>query len=253
VFSLKNTSKISKMKTPSSILRAALLSSIFQASEALVGLSWSVSDVPSTGLKDITFPISMPDATHASGYYYAQQFNFNGQSDVGYTGLQPRPDSGSQSVVHGVFSSFISGTTTNDSNCSDGADGGSGVSCSVDVDATYADGYLLRIQNTEGTTWTGTLVDAVTGTETHIGSYTLPSGSGGIEGSQVGFVEYYPWNSGTHSCGALPKTSVTFGAPTTSSGNSGSLGKPYEYGDCVGQVDFSTQQSGSSYEVSVGF
>jgi hypothetical protein len=98
------------MKTSSSLFRAALLSSIFQASEALVGLSWSISDVPSTGLTDITFPISMPDATHESGYYYAQQFTFKGQSDVGYTGLQPRPDSNSQPVVHGVFSSFISGT-----------------------------------------------------------------------------------------------------------------------------------------------
>ncbi|KAJ5683458.1 hypothetical protein N7462_006623 [Penicillium macrosclerotiorum] len=241
------------MKYSSTILRAAVLSSIFQASEALVGLSWSVSDVSSSGMTDITFPISMPDAAHKSGYYFAQQFNFEGQSDVGYTGLQPREDNGSQPVIHGVFSSFISGTTTDDSNCSDGADGGAGVSCSVDVTASYAHGYLLKIQNTSGTTWTGTLVDAVTGTETHIGSYTLPSGSGGIKGSQVGFVEYYPWNSGTHTCDQLPKTSVTFGAPTTSSGNSGSLGKPYEYGDCVGKVDFSTKESGSGYEISVGF
>lgn len=242
------------MKTPSSVFRAALLTSIFQASEALVGLSWSISDIPSTGLTDITFPVSMPNATHESGYYYAQQFAFKGQSDVGYTGLQPRPDFNSQPVVHGVFSSFISGTTTNDSNCSDGADGGAGVSCAVEIEATYEHGYLLKIQNTEGTTWTGTLADAVTGAETHIGSYTLPSGSGGIEGSQVGFVEYYPWNAaGGHSCSALPRTSVTFGAPSTSGGNSGSLGKPYEYGDCVGQVGFSTVQSGSGYEVSVGF
>jgi hypothetical protein len=97
------------------------------------------------------------------------------------------------------------------------------------------------------------LVDAVTGTETHIGTYTLPSGSGGIKGSQVGFVEYIPWNTGSHSCGKLPKTSVTFGTPTTSSSYSGSLGKPYEFGDCVGQVDFSTQQIANEYEVSLGF
>ncbi|KAJ5167797.1 uncharacterized protein N7482_003391 [Penicillium canariense] len=241
------------MKTSSNVLRAALLSSIFQASEALVGLSWTVSDVSSSGLTDITFPISMPDAPHQSGYFFAQQFNFNAQSDIGYTGLQPRPDSDSQPVIHAVFSSFISGTTTDDSNCSDGADGGPGVSCSVDVTGPYTDGYLLKIQNTQGTTWTGTLVDATTGSETHIGTYTLPSGSGGIGGSQVGFVEYYPWNSGSHSCSALPATSVTFGAPTTSSGNSGSIGKPYEYGDCVGKVGFSTQQSGSDYTVNVGF
>lgn len=243
------------MKTStSSLLRSTLLASIFQASEALVGLSWSVSDVPSTGLKDITFPISMPNAPHVSGFYFAQQFNFVGESDVGYTGLQPREDSGSSSVVHAAFSSFINGTTSDDSNCSNGADGGAGVSCAVDVDATYADGYNLVIKNTAGTTWTGTLVDVVSGTETHIGSYTLPSGAGGIEGSQVGFVEYYPWNSAaSHSCGDLPKTEVTFGNPTTSAGNSGSVDKPYEYGDCIGTAGFETVQTDGGYQVTVGF
>lgn len=241
------------MKAPSTILRAAVLTSIFQASEALVGLSWSVADVPSSGLKDITFPISMPASPHQSGYFYAQQFNFINQDNVGYAGLKPHSDSGSQSVFNAAFYSFSSGATSNDVNCHDGADGGPGVSCEVQVKANYDHGYLLRIQNTEGTTWTGTLVDAVTGTETQIGSYTLPSGAGGIKGSQVGFVEYYPWNTGSHSCGDLPKTSVTFGAPTTSSGNSGSLEKPSEFGDCVGKVDFSTQQTADGYEVSVGF
>lgn len=241
------------MKHSSSVLRAAFLTSIFQTSEALVGLSWSVSDVPSSGLKDITFPISMPDATHKSGYYFAQQYSFTGQSDVGYTGLQPREDSGSSSVIHGVFSSFVSGTTSTDENCSDGADGGAGVSCAVDVDGDYSHPFKLQVKNTEGDTWTGTLIDTVTGTQTHIGSYTLPSGSGGITGSQVGFVEYYPWNSGTHSCGDLPKTSVSFGNPTTSAGNSGSVGKPYEYGDCVGDVDFKTTATSDGYEVDVGF
>lgn len=241
------------MKHSSSILRAALWASILQASEALVGISWSVSDAPSSGLKDITFPISMPDATHKSGYYFAQQFSFSGQSDVGYTGLQPREDNGSSSIIHGVFSSFVSGTTSTDENCSDGADGGAGVSCSVDINGDYSHGFELVVKNTEGETWTGTLVDTVTGEETHIGSYTLPSGSGGIKGSQVGFVEYYPWNSGSHSCGDLPKTSVTFGNPRTSAGSSGSVGKPYEYGDCVGKVDFETTATSEGYETSMGF
>ncbi|CAL5870334.1 uncharacterized protein PFLUO_LOCUS4570 [Penicillium psychrofluorescens] len=239
--------------TITSLLRAVFITSTIQASEALVGITWNVADVPSDGLTDITFPISMPNAPHVSGFYFAQQFNFVGQSDVGYTGLQPREDSGSSSVVHAVFSSFINGTTSSDSNCSNGADGGAGVSCSVDVDSTYADGYELLIENTEGTTWTGTLVDSVTGTETHIGSYTLPSGSSGISGSQLGFVEYYPWNSGSHSCSDLPKTEVTFGAPTTSGGEAGSLEAPYEYGDCVGEVDFEDSKTGSGYDITVGF
>ncbi|CAI7571333.1 unnamed protein product [Penicillium manginii] len=218
------------MKT--SLLQTTLLTTLLQTTNALVGISWKVSNGPSNGLKDISFPIAMPNAAHKSGYYYAQQFSFAGQSDVGYTGLQPREDNGSNSVVHAVFSSFVAGTTSTDANCSDGADGGAGVSCAVEVSATYAHGYVLRVENTAGTTWTGTMVDAVDGTETHIGSYTLPSGSGGIQGSQ---------------------TDVTFGVPT-SSGGTGELGDAYEYGDCVGQVDFSTKRvDGDAVNVVVGF
>lgn len=195
----------------------------------------------------------MPNAAHKSGYYYAQQFSFKNQKDVGYTGLQPREDNNTNPIVHAAFSSFVSGTTSSDENCSNGADGGAGVSCAVDVSSPYAHGYLLSIKNTGGTTWTGTLIDSVDGTETRIGSYTLPSGSGGISGDQVGFVEYYPWNSGSHSCDELPKTEVTFGVPS-SSGGSGELDNAYEYGDCVGKVDFSSKRvDGDAVDVVVGF
>ncbi|KAF2716637.1 hypothetical protein K431DRAFT_316378 [Polychaeton citri CBS 116435] len=224
-------------------------------SAALVGIEWSVSGTPGDGLKDITFAMAMPNNTHTSGYYFAQQFKFVGLSDVGYTGLQPRPDSGSSSIIHAVFSSFVKGTISSDANCHDGADGGSGVSCAVEAKLSYADTYLLQVRNSQGTTWTGTLVNKRTGSSTHIGTYTLPSGSKGIKSSQLGFVEYYPWNSGTHQCNDLPFGSVTFGKPTTSTPDAvGSLGNAYEYGDCVGKVDFETTDSPEgSVSVDVGF
>ncbi|KIM79099.1 hypothetical protein PILCRDRAFT_98226 [Piloderma croceum F 1598] len=218
----------------------------------LVGISWSVTNVPASGLTTITFPFSIADSPHQTGYFFAQQFNFNGQSDVGYTGLQPRPDSGGKPVIHAAFSSFIDGTTTADSNCTPGADGGPGVSCAVEFSAPYQDGYQLVVRNTGGTTWDGTVVDTTTGSSVHIGSWTLPSGTGGIKGSQVGFVEYYPWNSGTHTCSSLPFTSVTFGVPTTG-GAIGSLGNAYEYGDCVGKVAFKSQRTSQGVQVQVGF
>ncbi|KAH8690639.1 hypothetical protein BGW36DRAFT_432432 [Talaromyces proteolyticus] len=223
------------------------------SSNALVGISWNIGNGPSSGLTDITFPMNIANAPHTTGFYFAQQFGFNGESDVGYIGLQPRPDSGSNSVIHAAFSSFVSGTTTDDSNCSDGADGGAGVSCSIEINGDYSHTFDLVVQNTSGQTWTGTLVDTVTGQETHIGSWSLPSGASGIKSSQVGFVEYYPWNSGTHSCDQLPKTEVTFGIPTTTNSGAGSLGSAYEYGDCVGKVGFSSSQTSSGVEVTVGF
>jgi hypothetical protein len=221
----------------------------------LVGIDWSVSNIPASGLTNITFPFSIANSPHKTGYYFAQQFNFNGQTNVGYTGLQPRPDSGGNPVIHAAFSSFINGTTTTDSNCSPGADGGPGVSCAVEFSAPYADTYQLVVLNTKGTTWNGTAVDTTTGKSVHIGSWTLPSGTGGIKGSQVGFIEYYLWNDGkNHPCPSLPFTSMAFGVPiTTTSGAIGSLTNAYEYGDCVGKVAFKSQKTTQGVQVQVGF
>jgi hypothetical protein len=224
-----------------------------QPTTALVGISWGLSNVTDSGVTEIVFPMNIRNVSHETGFYFAQQFNFAGQSDVGYTGLQPRPNKDSTSILHAAFSSFVSGTKSTDENCSDGADGGAGVSCAVDIESSYAHTYLLHINNTIGTTWVGTLVNSVSGNETHIGSYTLPSGSGGIQGSQMGFVEYYPWNGmSSHQCVDLPRTAVTFGKPV-SRGHAGRLQKAYEYGDCVGKAGFETHYTLGGVEVTVGF
>jgi hypothetical protein len=96
------------------------------------------------------------------------------------------------------------------------------------------------------------VVDA-TGRRVHVGSYTLPAGTQGIKGSQLGFVEYYPWNAGSHTCASLPYTSMVFGVPTSTTGGIGSLGNAYEYGDCVGKVAYKSSRIAAGVEVSVGF
>jgi hypothetical protein len=230
------------------------LTFIFVASSnALVGISWNITSGPSSGFTDVTFPMNIANAPHTSGFYFAQQFGFNGVSGLGYTGLQPRPDSDSNSVIHAAFSSFVSGTSTNDSNCSNGADGGAGVSCSIEINGDYSHTFNLVVQKSCGQIWIGTLVDTVTGQETHIGSWSLPSGATGIESSQLGFVEYVPWNSESHACDQLPKTDVIFGNPMTTNNGTGALSSAWEYGDCVGEVGFSSSQTSSGVEVTVGF
>jgi len=223
----------------------------------LVGISWSVTNVPTVGLKDVTFPFSIANALPKTGYYFAQQFKFNGPgpSKIGYTGLQPRPNSNGNPVIHAAFSSFVNGTIPNDQNCKTGADGGPGVSCAVEFSSPYAHVYQIEVVNTQGTTWNGTVVDTTTGTRVLIGSWTLPAGTRGIRGNQLGFIEYYPWNHGkTHACSTLPYTSIIFGVPTTTtSGAIGSLGNAYEYGKCVGNAAFKTRRTSKQVEVSVGF
>jgi hypothetical protein len=240
------------MKRPASILAAFLPTPIL----ALVGTGWSVTNVPSTGLRDITFPITIAEADHVSGYYFAQQFGFSGSSDVGYTGLQPRPDSNGKPVLHGVFSSFIAGTTTSDPNCTPGADGGPGVSCSFEWNGVYNRTYNLEVKNNGGQLWVGTAIDAVTEERIHLGSWTLPAGIAGIDKSQVGFIEWYPWNSGEppNHCARLPYCRVIYGNPVTTNGGSvGTASLAYEYGDCVGRVAFHTERSASGVVANVGF
>ncbi|KAG0033534.1 hypothetical protein BGZ82_006075 [Podila clonocystis] len=158
---------------------------------ALIGNDWAFDKAPSDGPSDITFSFNMAKAPHKSGFYFAQQFNFHNVAKVGYTGLQPREDKNGASIVHAAFSSFQGGTTTKHPNCYVGADGGPGVSCAVDYAGDYSHTYNLVVENTEGTTWRGTLVDTVTRTSTVVGEWTLPSGAGKIVNGQFGFVEYY--------------------------------------------------------------
>ncbi|PPQ98257.1 hypothetical protein CVT26_003450 [Gymnopilus dilepis] len=244
------------MKLSDYFLPAPLLLSILPTAQALVGSSWSISNVPSTGLTDITFPITIVEADHISGYYFAQQFNFVGLSDVGYTGIQPRPNKGGKAVLHGVFSSFVPGSTTSDANCRSGADGGAGVSCSFEWNGVYGRKYDFEVKTTGNRLWVGTAVDTVTGQRIHIGSYTLPAGSQGIRNSQAGFVEWYPWNGGEppNHCARLPYQKTIFGNPTTThAGSVGQQGLSYEYGDCVGQVAFHTERVTGGVENNCGF
>ncbi|KAF7378416.1 Beta-glucan synthesis-associated [Mycena sanguinolenta] len=231
------------------------LASFILSANALVGSSWSVTNVPSTGLTDITFPLTIVEADHISGYYFAQQFGFV-NSSIGYTGLQPRPDADGKPVLHAVFSSFIDGSTTTDKNCAAGADGGPGVSCSFEWNGVYGRRYDLEVKFNGSSVWVGTVIDTVTGARIHIGSYTVPTNAGGIQSSQAGFVEWYPWNSyePPNHCALLPYQKTIFGNPyTTHLLSVGTQSPSYEYGDCVGQVAFQTVEVLGGVENNCGF
>ncbi|KAF9557413.1 hypothetical protein CPC08DRAFT_736741 [Agrocybe pediades] len=244
-----------KITAPSLAFITSLLS-VLPAAHALIGTTWSVTNVPASGLTDITFPITIVEADHISGYYFAQQFGFVGLNDVGYTGIQPRPDRNGQAVLHGVFSSFVAGTTTTDANCHTGADGGPGVSCSFEWNGVYGRQYNFEVKTSGNRLWVGTAVDSVTGQRIHIGSFTLPIGSQGVKSSQVGFVEWYPWNGGEppNHCAKLPYQKTIFGNPTTThAGSVGTQNLPYEYGDCVGQVAFQAARVAGGVVNNCGF
>ncbi|KAG0263580.1 hypothetical protein DFQ27_001679 [Actinomortierella ambigua] len=222
---------------------------------ALIRSDWNFARVPPDGLWDITFPFNMAKAPHRSGFYFAQQFNFHGVKEMGYTGLQPREDKKGKSIVHAAFSSFQGGTTTDHPNCHLGADFGPGVSCAVAIAGNYSHTYKITVRNIGGTTWRGTLIDTVTKERDIIGEWTLPSGSGKIVNGQMGFVEYYPWNTQrSHTCDSLPYTSAFFQHPysRTKGAVDGRINRVYENGGCIGQVGYKVNRTSTGYNIEVG-
>ncbi|PFH60105.1 hypothetical protein XA68_11460 [Ophiocordyceps unilateralis] len=237
-------------------LLALFVASSIPSTLALVQHDWSFDTAPAGGFDDISFPINMVNAPHARGFYFAQQFSFEGVKNVAYTGLQPQADAKGKPIIHALFSTFQGGSTTSDKNCHQGADGGAGVSCAIEIPASYEDTYHLKVQHVQGTTWRGYLINkSGRGAEMKIGEWTLPQGAGKLQSSQIGFVEYFPWNSKpSHKCGDLPRTEVTFGYPLSSSDVSGGkIKEPYENGDCVGKVAFSDKGMKRTWRVNVGF
>ena len=249
------------MKLYTSLASVASLISLFPTVTAeSVQATWSVTNVPSDGLTDMTFPITIGYADHTYGWYFAQQYGFVGTDTSGYIGLQPHPDEDGKQVLHAAFSSFINGTTTTDPNCHDGADYGPGVSCRVDWNGVYNRTYDLEVKYAGGQLWVGTAIDTVTEERTHIGSYEVPAGVKGIASNDqdIPFVEYYYWNDGKqqHDCASLPYQRSIFGIPRTSHGGSvGSLELFAEsrFSYCLGKIAFHTARVASGVEVNCGF
>lgn len=204
-------------------------------SNAQANWSWDIENVPEEGIKDITFPMSVKGSAHKKHYYYAQQYPFVGNDDIGYTGLQPQEDADNGTAqIRGVFSNFIKGATTDDDLCSEGADGGPGISCGLVFAGDYEATYNMVVRNTGDTTWTGTAVNEETGEEHHLGTYKLPAGTKGIKGGHMGFVEDYV---GVDQCSEMPKGGAVVGNPFSESAKNakGSINEPGESGTCVGK------------------
>lgn len=218
-----------------------------------VGINWKIDKFlgqhPGNGLlTDLTFMFKVNDETlHQKGTYFAQQFYFDNpgtEGNTAYTGLQPQPDKDGKQYLRAVFSSFIAKTKSTDKNCSDGADGGAGVSCGVVFPATYGHTYKIHLTKTDAHTWSGDVEDEQTSQRVHIGSWSLADHIGNIKPSGIGFAEYYAYYESGYpqfvvpECSRLAKISVLYGPVSTTNygGGAGSVSGAYEYNskECKG-------------------
>ncbi|QGI97508.1 hypothetical protein CEK26_010577 [Fusarium fujikuroi] len=195
--------------------------------------TWKFNKFSSAGIDDITFPMKMQGTPREEGLYFAQQFGWKGINDIGYIGLQPRPDKNGKQVIHAAFSSFQKGTTSTHKHCTAGADGGAGLSCAIDIFGDYSHLYHLTVKHIGGTRWRGVLTDTVTGTSNVIGEYTLPSSARKMTNGQDVFI----------------------GDPTTktSGASGGKITRIYQDGECVNKLNLKATRFAHGYQIQAGF
>lgn len=228
----------------------------------IVSESWSFQNAPAAGLTSITFPFMVFSAPSSSGYFFAQQFSFvNNNNDSGqgaYIGIQPAGNGGNgQDDAH--FSFFGTGSSAvNTTNCSTGADGGTGTTCDVTVPFVPGHQYNLTVyrDSNKNTIWHGSIVDSTACqvatslgsgnkssvcTPTEIGAWNIGYETA-LSSSNGGFVEYFV-SAVPQGCSGLPYADAEFLAPTTPSGLSSVVNNEYSYGGCNNQVNYSGSQS----------
>lgn len=194
--------------------------------------TWTITNPPTNGVSEITFPIRVNEAPVAKGYYFAQQFRVVG-ANLGYIGIQPLATSEKHAQL--IFSVFGSGTKPISSNCSSGADGGSGVSCSAFF-SNFVRGqlYYFNVKQDSGdkSIWHGSMSDGTN--ETQIGTWQITGSTKGINKTEVGWIEHF---KSLDSCAKLPKISVQYHQPRIT-GYKTTITGPTEYGKCKGSSNF---------------
>ncbi|MDO6410024.1 hypothetical protein [Pantoea phytobeneficialis] len=202
-----------------------------------------------TNITGLTFPFTVNTAPETPGYYYASQFGFTGATAIGYIGLQPR--TADQYSV--VFSSFVYGTEVVDSErCRLGADGSYGASCSRLYPIKKGQRYLFEVRrgSDDVNVWYGFVKEEGSTTETQIGAWRLPAGSGLLRSVQSGWIEYY---KSVDTCYTPEVSQITVSPPyVTATGKQGSFYYPHEYGRCTGKVNYQYGWVGNDLRTTVG-
>lgn len=196
--------KMKKSLTKYVLISGLFMSCLSQASTPTI--HWKLNDSSSSGIgiSELRFPMSFSVTPDKAGVYFAyyitlQSYHID-QFARPYTGFQPvAPRIAGEHTFKAIFSSFDHGAEPKDNHCGYGADGGPGVSCSVEFEAKLNRFYSIRL--TAATKdednfyyYSGDVYDDSTNQQVaHIGSFTIPlsSGAGLFTKEDDGFIEPY--------------------------------------------------------------
>ncbi|HHT2664600.1 TPA: DUF3472 domain-containing protein [Citrobacter freundii] len=210
----------------------------------ITNFSGRIPETPAEGWQEISHAIRINAGPASESMYYAQYVSFSTATDDDegyYYGIQPQGNG--RALV--LFSYFGKGGQPVDTqHCSQGADGGEGVSCdTVVIPFKYGENYIFSAkligETKNENIWEGSVVAASTNVRTKLGSWGTPKSIGYLSGQSIGFIEAY---MGIRSCADIPATSAYFSpgkaARTDHSIVTGNIIETYPVGVCDGKVAF---------------
>lgn len=206
---------------------------------------YSIQGDSSEGVSNITFPVKLYHWGNDKNWYIAQQFRIGGCS-VGYTGIQPFGEG-----MQVIFSSFQKNTQVLDKErCSECADGGAGVSCSLRLPKnSKGSWYYLNVKE-DNHVWTGVIKDSKTGESTQIGKWKVPTNCKKVGSSEAGFLEEFGSSNNNVPCDKKPLLQFDLMAPLAYDSQSvllpSTIDSPYDKGKCQGKMGFNFTEDKTS-------
>ncbi|BEJ15399.1 hypothetical protein CspHIS471_0500040 [Cutaneotrichosporon sp. HIS471] len=140
-----------------------------------------------------------PGSTWRSGYYMSTSWIYTKSwNELQYFGLQPRTAGDGPTTGRLVYSVFGNGTRSTNKRCSNGADGGAGTSCSLNINFQAGQWYRIESKIIAKTAtenrWEGTFIDEGTGVRTVIADFYTPVAFGGLNDAVAQWLEWYKYN-----------------------------------------------------------
>ncbi|CAN3500936.1 hypothetical protein DICA1_C16556 [Diutina catenulata] len=186
-----------------------------------------VDNPPAEGFETVTSTIKVDPKTYKDAAYYAANTHLFKDGASHYYGLQPFA-SGNK-VFYSVFGEHTE--LVDKTRCSGGADGGAGVSCSMDYPWEMGVEYKFESKVTKKfddgrRLWNGTLIEP-SGKRVYIASWIVGKEKGNLTGVNTQWLEYWIFNgdgktAATRNCQKYGK--ATFGTP--------------QYGSVAAHVDY---------------
>lgn len=181
----------------------------------------SFAEIPARGFYSLDSFVTVLSDEGQTDYMWAQQLRF-AKGDQAYVGLQSNGVIDGSRVGKMAIFSVYSGVAGHGSTCDAFTGEGSGFSCRIPYEWVEGREYRLRVhevccaeQPAQEERWGAWVLDTVTGTETLIGSITVPGSWGWIESSTTAFTSYF---GDLTDCNEMPYAKARFGDLTGDSG-----------------------------------